>query len=213
MKRPSFAPRPDLQAIEPRLLPAGAPEPSPVPLQPVLPMGSLVYEGSTTASIDAAAETDSFTIDLDGGQTVTIIADPDGTLQPAVELVGPASASLGTASATAAAAPTASADLAGPQAAAATYGNVAPSTTPAIRPSFQESPRTKRTTRRRAISEGYAGSLIRGHRAAGGGSVFFDAPAIGPAGVTTDPTAPRTALDDPLVDIPAESQAELSLIL
>ena len=73
--------------------------PFPTPLEPVAPLGSLIYQGTAVDDISAIGETDSFTIDLDDGQTVTLVVDPNATLQPTVELFDPAGASLGTATA------------------------------------------------------------------------------------------------------------------
>ncbi|MBN2474707.1 MAG: pre-peptidase C-terminal domain-containing protein [Pirellulales bacterium] len=70
-------------------------EPFPVPLQAVEPLGSLVYEGSVEAEITTADETDSFTIDLDDGQTVTVLVEPEATLQPSVELKDPDGITIG----------------------------------------------------------------------------------------------------------------------
>ncbi len=61
-------------------------QPFPVPLAAVGPAGSLAYEGTVEAEIAAADETDGFTVDLDDGQTVTIVVDPEATLQPTIAL-------------------------------------------------------------------------------------------------------------------------------
>ncbi len=73
--------------------------PFPTPLEPVAPLGSLIYQNTAADDISVIGETDSFTIDLDDGQTVSLVVDPDATLQPTVELLDPSSASLGTATA------------------------------------------------------------------------------------------------------------------
>ncbi|MCR4411149.1 MAG: S8 family serine peptidase [Thermoguttaceae bacterium] len=54
------------------------------------PLGSLVYETTVSGSIGLIGDTDSFTIDFDPGQTITIVVDPAGSLQPTVSLTGQA---------------------------------------------------------------------------------------------------------------------------
>ena len=55
-------------------------QPFPVPLAPLAPGGSLIYQSATGASIDAPAEVESFTIDLDDGQTISVAFDgPSGS--------------------------------------------------------------------------------------------------------------------------------------
>ncbi len=71
-------------------------QPYPVPLEAKAPLGSLIYDGVVTGSIAVAGDSDSFTIDLDDGQTVSLVVDPDATLQPTVELFDPAITSIGT---------------------------------------------------------------------------------------------------------------------
>src|SRR5262249_39000476 len=63
---------------------------------------SLVYQGQVQAVVAPAGDTDSFTLDLDAGQTVTLLVTPGATLRPAVELRGPSGDVLGSASAAAA---------------------------------------------------------------------------------------------------------------
>jgi hypothetical protein len=60
--------------------------PFPTPLQAVLPLGSLVYQGSLTSAIANAADSDSFTIPVDAGQTITIVVRPAAGFQPTVDL-------------------------------------------------------------------------------------------------------------------------------
>lgn len=70
----------------------------PTPLSSVAPAGSLIYGPSTIPSglINFAGDTDSFTINLDPGQTVSIVVTPTAPgLQPRVELFDPANNSLG----------------------------------------------------------------------------------------------------------------------
>lgn len=70
------------------------------PLVPITPLGSLIYDPSMSGIIQPASDTDSFTINVDAGQTITVIVNPSDTLQPTVALSGPlagsaASAGLG----------------------------------------------------------------------------------------------------------------------
>jgi subtilisin family serine protease len=76
--------------------------PYPVPLEPVDPLGSLIYDPSVSGSISIAGDTDSFTIDLDDGQTISVVVDAEATLQPTIEVLDPGSVSIGTATAGAA---------------------------------------------------------------------------------------------------------------
>ena len=73
----------------------------PVPLVAVNPLGSLVYTGSTTGVINPAGDTDSFTIVLDAGQTLTADVAPTAALQPTLTITGPDGATLGSATAAA----------------------------------------------------------------------------------------------------------------
>ena len=70
------------------------------PLQPVGPLGGLVYESSVSARISPNGDKDVFTIDLDPGQTISVVVDPAGSLKPVVTLVEPDGASTTTVSAT-----------------------------------------------------------------------------------------------------------------
>ncbi|MGI6419918.1 MAG: S8 family serine peptidase [Thermoguttaceae bacterium] len=76
--------------------------PFPAALAPKEPRGSLIYAGATSAFISYAGDVDRYLIDLAEGQTVTVVVDPQTSLQPAIELFGPSGQSLGTASAGAA---------------------------------------------------------------------------------------------------------------
>ena len=67
----------------------------PVPLTLVPPSGSLIYSGQTVGTIGPAADTDSFTIDLDAGQTMTALADPAGGFQPTLAITGPGDVNTG----------------------------------------------------------------------------------------------------------------------
>jgi ELWxxDGT repeat protein len=73
----------------------------PASLTAVEPLGSLTYQSSTSAWINSTTDTDSFTIDLDAGQTLTVLIVPATELIPIVTVVGPGG-TLGTATATAA---------------------------------------------------------------------------------------------------------------
>lgn len=72
------------------------------PLEPKDPLGSMIYDPSVSGTVGFAGDTDSFTIDLDADQTVSVVVDPDVALQPAVEVFDPSMVSLGTATAGAA---------------------------------------------------------------------------------------------------------------
>src|SRR5262249_6055418 len=75
----------------------------PAPLAAKLPLGSLVYDPVASGVITPAGGTDSFTLNIDPGQKITVVVHPTvATLQPTVTLTDPASATLGTASAAAA---------------------------------------------------------------------------------------------------------------
>ncbi len=61
------------------------------------PIGSLVYEASTSGVIGTSGDTDGFTLELDPGQTLSLIVTPTlSTLQPRVRLVGPGEIELAT---------------------------------------------------------------------------------------------------------------------
>jgi hypothetical protein len=75
----------------------------PVPLDGVSPVGALIHEGAVRAVHHAPSDADSFTLDLDGGQCVTVLLRPlDGSLQGQVELLAPNGTTLGSATAPAA---------------------------------------------------------------------------------------------------------------
>lgn len=59
----------------------------------------LIAEGTVTGTISAASDTDSFTFNLDAGQRITVLVEPDAlqpTLQPTIQVRGPGNALLGT---------------------------------------------------------------------------------------------------------------------
>jgi ELWxxDGT repeat protein len=61
----------------------------PTPLDAKPPLGSLVYDPSISGQITSAADTDSFTVSLDAGQTLTAVVVPGATLTPTVTVTGP----------------------------------------------------------------------------------------------------------------------------
>ena len=74
----------------------------PVPLQPVNPLGSLIYQGSTTGWIVAPGDFDTFTLNLNPGQTVTVDVTTSSPLLTTVSLIAPDGVTvLGSAAATA----------------------------------------------------------------------------------------------------------------
>ena len=76
--------------------------PFPVPLTAVNPLGSLVYQGSTTGLLAWVGDTNSFTIALDAGQTLTACVLPAAALQANLTITAPGGATLGSATAAAA---------------------------------------------------------------------------------------------------------------
>ena len=63
--------------------------PFPVALTAESPLGSLVYDATASGAISPAGDTDSFTLPLDPGQTVTVVVTWAGlqpSLRPTVEL-------------------------------------------------------------------------------------------------------------------------------
>lgn len=57
--------------------------------QPVAPLGSLIYDPPINGSITVAAEVDTFVIDVDPGQTITVAMTTDAGLQGSLELLDP----------------------------------------------------------------------------------------------------------------------------
>src|SRR5262249_40482648 len=55
---------------------------------------SLIYDPSISGTINPSADTDSFTINLDPGQVVTILVTPGSGLRPSVTLRDPSNAVL-----------------------------------------------------------------------------------------------------------------------
>ncbi len=73
-----------------------------VPLLPEAPLGGLIYDQTANGDIAVADEIDPFTVELDDGQTITLVVDPTAALQPTIELLDPGSNSIDTAAAGAA---------------------------------------------------------------------------------------------------------------
>ncbi len=74
--------------------------PYPTPLTGVSPAGSLIYDPSVTGLINFAGDTDTFTLGVDAGQTITLLVTPTSAgLRPSVQLLGPTGAVLGSATA------------------------------------------------------------------------------------------------------------------
>ena len=73
--------------------------PYPVPLEAKAPLGSLIYDPTISGLIGTSGDTDSFTIDVDDGQTITVVVETDSSLQAAVQLYNPGNFVVGSASA------------------------------------------------------------------------------------------------------------------
>lgn len=72
----------------------------PTPLTPKLPLGSLIYDPIQTSAFDTLGDLDSYTIDLDAGQTATIVLRPlDPSVQASLELFDELNASVASAAA------------------------------------------------------------------------------------------------------------------
>ena len=60
------------------------------PLSRVAPFGSLIYAANTSGFVGIVGDTDSFTLDLEAGQVLSIIVVPSSAgLRPAVQVTGP----------------------------------------------------------------------------------------------------------------------------
>jgi subtilisin family serine protease len=70
-----------------------------VPLKSVKPQGSQIYESPepSTGTIVSGSDTDDYTIELDAGQTLTVLVQPSGPMQMTIDLLDPSSAVIGTA--------------------------------------------------------------------------------------------------------------------
>jgi hypothetical protein len=73
--------------------------PYPVPMEAVLPDGSLIYDPTVSGMISAGGDTDSFTLDVDAGQTISVVLTPESALQAVLELYDPSGALVATSSA------------------------------------------------------------------------------------------------------------------
>ncbi|MHC4876833.1 MAG: hypothetical protein ACYTGL_10070 [Planctomycetota bacterium] len=82
-------PRQYVELLEDRSLPAAI-----TGFEPVGPTGSLIESATLSDSITTDSEVDSFTVDLDPGQTISLVVVPDTSLQPSVEILAPDSSSL-----------------------------------------------------------------------------------------------------------------------
>ena len=72
--------------------------PYPAPLEAEPPQGSLIYDPTATGTIGVADDTDSFTLAIDSGQTITLLVSPaSASLQPTVELRDPSNTVIGSA--------------------------------------------------------------------------------------------------------------------
>lgn len=72
-----------------------------VPLRAVNPGGSLIYEATTLGVSHATGDIDLLTVELEAGQTATIVVQPSAALRSQVELFAPGGSSLGSTSASA----------------------------------------------------------------------------------------------------------------
>src|SRR5262249_2712228 len=73
-----------LEPLEPRLLLSGV-----NPLDPRDPAGRLLLEPPVTRSVSAPAPGGSVTIDIDAGQRLTLVTDPDVGLRPSLTVLDP----------------------------------------------------------------------------------------------------------------------------
>ncbi|MFN0053205.1 MAG: CARDB domain-containing protein [Planctomycetales bacterium] len=70
--------------------------PYPTPLTPVAPLGSLIYDPTVASAFHATGDVDSYTIDLDAGQSVSLVLSPSAlNLAVRLELFAPGGSSLG----------------------------------------------------------------------------------------------------------------------
>ena len=74
--------------------------PFPTPLEAKAPLGSLIYDPAVSSTIGFVGDTDSFTLDVDPGQTIAVIVEADdASLQPTVDVYDPSATWLGGATA------------------------------------------------------------------------------------------------------------------
>lgn len=76
--------------------------PYPSPLGAVDPLGSQIYDPAVAGTIGFAGDTDSFTLDVPVGQTISVVVEAGTGLKPAVTLLDPLGVAIGTATAPAA---------------------------------------------------------------------------------------------------------------
>ncbi len=86
-----------LDPLEPRLLLSSA-TPLPAPFTPLEPLGSLVYESKLNDTLSTTSEVDTFTVDLDAGQSLTALVTPfSGSLNATLTLRAPGASAVATA--------------------------------------------------------------------------------------------------------------------
>ncbi|WP_164103950.1 S8 family serine peptidase [Candidatus Laterigemmans baculatus] len=61
----------------------------PTPLQAVSPLGSLIYDSAVEGRIQTPLDQDTFTIGINAGQTISLIAEAGGGLRPQLEIYDP----------------------------------------------------------------------------------------------------------------------------
>ena len=76
--------------------------PFPTPLTAESPLGSMVYDGSVNALVNFPTDTDSWTLNLNAGQTLSAYVVPSSALKPVLTIEDPTGATLGTSTASAA---------------------------------------------------------------------------------------------------------------
>ena len=74
-------------------------QPYPTPLQGQLPAGSLIYDPSVTGGINFAGDTDTYTLPLAAGQTLSLLLMTDPTLIGTITVLDPSGNTLGSATA------------------------------------------------------------------------------------------------------------------
>lgn len=72
----------------------------PTPLEAVAPLGSLIFDPPRSGVFNSVGDSDAFTVNLDPGQTVTVLLTPqDASITGSVALLGPDASTLATATA------------------------------------------------------------------------------------------------------------------
>ena len=82
-----------VEVLEDRRLLAAVPWSA--PFGPVEPLGSLIYDSQAEGDIRQNGEVDRFSVELDAGQTVTVVAEPGASVRPRVKLMDSTGMSLG----------------------------------------------------------------------------------------------------------------------